>query len=114
RLAALRVYRQALEKEGKASTQGDIIRDRKSTRLNSSHVEISYAVFCLKKKIHQFFLCFSYVFPQMFLCVAYVFPRRLLCSSYGLPMFFLCFSFFFNNRVPREFYVFPIQVPFFS
>src|SRR6266496_5228482 len=27
-----------------------IARDRKSTRLNSSHVEISYAVFCLKKK----------------------------------------------------------------
>src|SRR5437870_9179386 len=26
-------------------------RDRKSTRLNSSHVAISYAVFCLKKKI---------------------------------------------------------------
>src|SRR5438874_5597042 len=25
-------------------------RDRKSTRLNSSHVEMSYAVFCLKKK----------------------------------------------------------------
>src|SRR5204862_1310394 len=28
----------------------DMIGDRKSTRLNSSHVEISYAVFCLKKK----------------------------------------------------------------
>src|SRR5690625_6630540 len=27
--------------------------DRKSTRLNSSHVAISYAVFCLKKKIEQ-------------------------------------------------------------
>src|SRR5437660_9816840 len=27
-----------------------IVRDRKSTRLNSSHVAISYAVFCLKKK----------------------------------------------------------------
>src|SRR5437870_13803729 len=27
-----------------------IIQDRKSTRLNSSHVAISYAVFCLKKK----------------------------------------------------------------
>src|SRR5690554_7394886 len=26
------------------------VRDRKSTRLNSSHVRISYAVFCLKKK----------------------------------------------------------------
>src|SRR5204863_2984756 len=29
---------------------GEMPRDRKSTRLNSSHVEISYAVFCLKKK----------------------------------------------------------------
>src|SRR5207302_8179747 len=28
----------------------DSARDRKSTRLNSSHVKISYAVFCLKKK----------------------------------------------------------------
>src|SRR5207249_10543846 len=28
-------------------------RDRKSTRLNSSHVSISYAVFCLKKKKRQ-------------------------------------------------------------
>src|SRR5256885_3648853 len=28
----------------------DRIRDRKSTRLNSSHLVISYAVFCLKKK----------------------------------------------------------------
>src|SRR3990167_8880725 len=29
--------------------------DRKSTRLNSSHSQISYAVFCLKKKTHFFF-----------------------------------------------------------
>src|SRR2546428_6346217 len=29
---------------------GDHPRDRKSTRLNSSHDQISYAVFCLKKK----------------------------------------------------------------
>src|SRR5207249_10224525 len=31
-------------------------RDRKSTRLNSSHVSSSYAVFCLKKKMHSHFL----------------------------------------------------------
>src|SRR5690606_27602431 len=31
----------------------DIFEDRKSTRLNSSHVKISYAVFCLKKKKTQ-------------------------------------------------------------
>src|SRR2546430_13148553 len=30
--------------------EDDIPRDRKSTRLNSSHSQISYAVFCLKKK----------------------------------------------------------------
>src|SRR5438105_10493078 len=30
--------------------QGEPVRDRKSTRLNSSHEWISYAVFCLKKK----------------------------------------------------------------
>src|SRR3989442_9677755 len=29
---------------------GELLADRKSTRLNSSHVRISYAVFCLKKK----------------------------------------------------------------
>src|SRR3989442_5668819 len=35
-------------------------RDRKSTRLNSSHVRISYAVFCLKKKktpVHMIAVC---------------------------------------------------------
>src|SRR5689334_24689534 len=37
------------EDAGKAD--GDLARDRKSTRLNSSHSSISYAVFCLKKKI---------------------------------------------------------------
>src|SRR5439155_20275018 len=31
-------------------TVPSVTRDRKSTRLNSSHVAISYAVFCLKKK----------------------------------------------------------------
>src|SRR2546428_10173624 len=32
-------------------TREDAYADRKSTRLNSSHDQISYAVFCLKKKI---------------------------------------------------------------
>src|SRR5690606_42098896 len=34
--------------------------DRKSTRLNSSHVKISYAVFCLKKKKTRY-LCTSFI-----------------------------------------------------
>src|SRR2546429_6672225 len=32
-------------------------KDRKSTRLNSSHGYISYAVFCLKKKTIRYFIC---------------------------------------------------------
>src|SRR6266566_9947396 len=35
---------------GHRSLGGGLGRDRKSTRLNSSHLVISYAVFCLKKK----------------------------------------------------------------
>src|SRR3712207_7923542 len=46
--------------EGRASGESDhaVLRDgvgdRKSTRLNSSHANISYAVFCLKKKKHSY------------------------------------------------------------
>src|SRR5690625_6597164 len=36
---------------GGGTIRNILIGDRKSTRLNSSHVAISYAVFCLKKKI---------------------------------------------------------------
>src|SRR2546426_5749716 len=35
---------------GKRNGRRIIVQDRKSTRLNSSHLVISYAVFCLKKK----------------------------------------------------------------
>src|SRR5579872_1116008 len=40
---------------GGALRTGDVhqVLDRKSTRLNSSHVRISYAVFCLKKNTHD-------------------------------------------------------------
>src|SRR3712207_8759489 len=37
---------------GRVDGVGDQRQDRKSTRLNSSHANISYAVFCLKKKKH--------------------------------------------------------------
>src|SRR5260221_872200 len=39
-----------LEQEGVIAGYGVRLGDRKSTRLNSSHTVISYAVFCLKKK----------------------------------------------------------------
>src|SRR5688572_31090175 len=38
---------------GACARPGGAQRDRKSTRLNSSHSQISYAVFCLKKKKKQ-------------------------------------------------------------
>src|SRR5256885_8921934 len=39
----------------------DTLADRKSTRLNSSHLVISYAVFCLKKKKKHYFCYHNYI-----------------------------------------------------
>src|SRR5256885_10342233 len=44
--------RVTLEGENVAARVRETGQDRKSTRLNSSHLVISYAVFCLKKKKH--------------------------------------------------------------
>src|SRR3712207_8645853 len=43
----------ALEVQDRRQDAAGEARDRKSTRLNSSHANISYAVFCLKKKKHR-------------------------------------------------------------
>src|SRR2546430_10167888 len=40
--------------------RGSVEADRKSTRLNSSHSQISYAVFCLKKKKNQHSMASAY------------------------------------------------------
>src|SRR3712207_6909065 len=40
----------SVESQDNSSNIEDLVLDRKSTRLNSSHANISYAVFCLKKK----------------------------------------------------------------
>src|SRR3712207_7189530 len=45
------VRRPALDHAERPARQ--VLLDRKSTRLNSSHANISYAVFCLKKKKHS-------------------------------------------------------------
>src|SRR3712207_7885362 len=55
RLPAHAAFLSAGRRHGPAHRSGDALkgrleRDRKSTRLNSSHANISYAVFCLKKK----------------------------------------------------------------
>src|SRR5437773_7673597 len=48
---SLRVERRQREREWADFWANRLLTDRKSTRLNSSHITISYAVFCLKKKI---------------------------------------------------------------
>src|SRR5690625_6450421 len=52
-IGALVVVVRAAAGDGVGAHVGDGAGDRKSTRLNSSHVAISYAVFCLKKKTRQ-------------------------------------------------------------
>src|ERR1039458_5008405 len=44
-------WRSTLTRRGSVGQENFCHRDRKSTRLNSSHLGISYAVFCLKKKL---------------------------------------------------------------
>src|SRR5437868_8866020 len=52
--AACRIVHEHVEAGGgRAEEDRRALLDRKSTRLNSSHVSISYAVFCLKKKIND-------------------------------------------------------------
>src|SRR5437870_6698261 len=48
--AAVAVAKDVFTQRKIGSDQLPVVSDRKSTRLNSSHVAISYAVFCLKKK----------------------------------------------------------------
>src|SRR5436305_11428104 len=51
--------------------------DRKSTRLNSSHVRISYAVFCLKKKKTNKYTNVAFLFAAIDLCT----PTHLVYTS---------------------------------
>src|SRR3712207_7772519 len=53
-LVAERVREPGRVREQVAQRHRSVGRDRKSTRLNSSHANISYAVFCLKKKKKQY------------------------------------------------------------
>src|SRR5207253_5520059 len=52
-VAELEVLTRDVLAEHEPDDVGADVPDRKSTRLNSSHVAISYAVFCLKKKIKK-------------------------------------------------------------
>src|SRR5215469_2416634 len=75
-------------------------RDRKSTRLNSSHVEISYAVFCLKKKKHLECLAVA-ICPCSVVAVEFDNDRSQLQSG------FVCLNqaiFFFNDTATTEIY----------
>src|SRR5438552_13534345 len=52
-----------------------VSRDRKSTRLNSSHQIISYAVFCLKKKIGSYVMHSYYLYVVQFDLLSLVMTR---------------------------------------
>src|SRR5699024_363628 len=66
-------------------------RDRKSTRLNSSHVSISYAVFCLKKKKNNLYFIFASSFFLLCLSplISTLFPYTTLFRSPFFKVFFI-------------------------
>src|SRR5215208_4459901 len=93
--------------------------DRKSTRLNSSHVAISYAVFCLKKKRKEHRteertetghctkkICILGSFPIR-LCCAFGSCHQVKCSRWN-PVFF----FFLMIRRPPRSTLFPYTTLF--
>src|SRR3954465_1394840 len=94
--------------------------DRKSTRLNSSHTIISYAVFCLKKKkktinnsklhhAHSTLLAYRTTHaPPLSICHSI---DSCLVSFYCSPLPFF-FFFFFNDRAPPEIYPLPLPDAF--
>src|SRR5256885_2593782 len=72
--------------------------DRKSTRLNSSHLVISYAVFCLKKKKQQHYQSTTYLTTSIFctqlntdlMSVTSHVSRIVACSASRGPTLTLC------------------------
>src|SRR3954462_10682790 len=74
-------------------------RDRKSTRLNSSHTIISYAVFCLKKNKHK---STSHVVQRYYL------QSKIFFSKYEISIFF----FFLMIRRPPRSTLFPYTTLF--
>src|SRR2546430_7708263 len=60
-------------------------RDRKSTRLNSSHSQISYAVFCLKKKKKKHIPQLPHV-PYLFYCLMFTYSPYFITSSLHLRL----------------------------
>src|ERR1039457_6214179 len=95
--------------------------DRKSTRLNSSHLVISYAVFCLKKKKHNKTTSMTDYTHQARAvtrlwrcthdCLSHVHLVPVLCSSWFRVLFFF-FFFFFKWRGPPKFFPFSPTRPF--
>src|SRR6266571_4188900 len=80
----------------------DCERDRKSTRLNSSHMSISYAVFCLKKKKTPLRL------PAFFISA----NCESICLSYSGPSVMRQTLFFLMIRRPPRSTLFPYTTLF--
>src|SRR3954449_5649598 len=94
--------------------------DRKSTRLNSSHTLISYAVFCLKKKKRHLSRRRGWRCGEFERCYRNTRGRggggsgrcssfTLITRIWGLLVFFF---FFLKEPAPPEFSPFPLPAPF--
>src|SRR5574340_667204 len=85
-----------------------VLIDRKSTRLNSSHQKISYAVFCLKKKNHLLFSSWDKT-VRLYAARANVLRGEFL---HGGPVLACCFLFFLMIRRPPRSTLFPYTTLF--
>src|ERR1035437_1302285 len=91
--------------------------DRKSTRLNSSHANISYAVFCLKKKKRDYVDALElggshwlHTLVTLLTVVLLAVDAGQIYDSCRIPPFFL-FFFFFIDGAPAGFSLLPPPAP---
>src|SRR6266508_3902314 len=86
--------------------------DRKSTRLNSSHVAISYAVFCLKKKKIQINPSYATEHNHSPMWADHQHVQPLMCFPLALDVCLFLFFFFLMIRRPPRSTLFPYTTLF--
>src|SRR6202521_2072567 len=95
------------------------LEDRKSTRLNSSHLRISYAVFCLKKKKNTEYAITGHptsrswqlmnIHRETYRLVGWLLLIDSLREPVNVSLLFLFF--FFKDTATTEIYTFPLPDP---
>src|ERR1039457_7262059 len=100
----MRKFRQA-----RKQVRRSMMPDRKSTRLNSSHLVISYAVFCLKKTMLHLLLRYTQAFITAMSQTGACNRHQSLDQQLSRWLLLILYFFFFNDTATTEIYTFSLH-----